>query len=124
MQTVITDGGRRQANHRPNPHDGFVRAIATVTSLAYGDVYRAFAPLPEASAVKIRDYLENLGFKWVSHREKPLLLRAETLAKLPPRAILQLSNQVVAAVEGKLYDEREHLQKPSRQILGYWAAAG
>jgi hypothetical protein len=148
MKFQYNDGGRAAAGYKGKTGDCVARSIAIAANLSYQEIYDRLAQgnadqrkskrsskatgkntASHGISVKrkwFKDYMEELGFKWVSTMGIgtgcKVHLKEEELPK--GRIIVALSKHYAAIIDGVLNDTYEETRGGTRCVYGYWVYQG
>lgn len=141
MNFICNDGGRSEAGFKGSTGDCCCRAIAIAAELPYQKVYDDLIEVgkkerkgkrkrskshPRTGVYKskpLMDYLEGLGFRWVSCMQVgtgcQVHLKKEELPE-EGRLVLRLSRHFAAFIDGSLWDTYDCSRNGTRCVYGYW----
>lgn len=139
MKFRYNDGGRQEAGYKGITGDCAVRAIAIATNISYQKVYNDINELSKQEKVInkkrsnsrtgvsrkiINQYLESLGWKWVSCKQIGEGCKTHLKASELPKEniICRLSKHCVAVINGVINDTYDCSRNETRCVYGYWIA--
>lgn len=144
VRYVFNDGGRGEAGYKGFTGDCVCRAIAIAAELPYKEVYEALAhgnqtqrksrKASKSSGKKtaargidtsrkwFKDYMESLGFTWVSTMGIGTGTKVHLQdGELPNgRLIARVTRHYVAVIDGVLNDTGDCSRGGTRAVYGYW----
>lgn len=129
MKFVYDDGGRSKYFKASNVSDCAIRAISIATQKDYKEVYNALKKLNGGKSCRNgtpkkvgKKYLISIGWKW--HPCMTIGSGCQVhLAKeeLPNgRIVAEVSQHLVAIVDGVIHDTYDCSREGSRCVYGYW----
>ena len=140
------DGGRKAAGFKGQANDCVCRAISITTGLPYREVYKRLAD-GNASQRKskrsnksqtrsaqngintnrkwFKDYMIELGFQWTPTMTIGSGCKVHLQSNELPsgKLICNVSNHVVAVIDGIINDTHDCSRNGSRCVYGYWKLA-
>jgi len=148
IEFKYNDGGRSEAGFKGKTGDCVARSIAIATGKPYEEIYKTLAEgnqsqrkTKKSSRVTgkktashginvkrkwFKEYMENLGFVWVSvmgiGTGCTTHLRADELPK--GKLVLSLSGHYATVVDGVLNDTYDCSREGTRCVYGYWKYNG
>lgn len=147
MKLIITDGGRKEAGFSGyKKADCVVRAIAIASEIPYGEIYKALEAKNQeyadngwgrvAKALRKKgsapsrgnfkkiyhDYIQSLGFKWVSCMGIGTGCKVHLKASELPagRIIARVSKHLVAVIDRVMHDTHDCSRHGTRCVYGYY----
>lgn len=133
MQFKYNDGGRAAAGYKGQANDCVVRAVAIATERDYREVYRELSRHMKSCGYRasardgipnwvVREYLKELGFKWVKTMGKGTGIQVHLKEGELPKGTLiaSLSRHVAAVIDGTIHDTHNPSRGGTRGVYGYW----
>jgi len=140
---VINDGGRAAAGFKGRAGDCVCRALAIATGLPYIEVYERLAEgnVSQRKSKRskktrgrtasngictkrkwFKDYMIELGFTWTPTMQIGSGCKVHLKANELPsgRLVCNVSNHLVAVIDGVIHDTHDCTRKGKRCVYGYW----